>query len=276
MILAEFFEKYPLYKKYKCKFENDLNKINLPPINMHCEICNSIRTFNVNKNYLGTPFSISLSRGEPINLSDSTICFEYECKACNQFSHFFLIHFNYEMQEIYKAGQNPPWNIKIDKRIKSYLGRHSDIFQKGIISESQGYGIGAFSYYRRIEEEIIYKLLKDVVKIIPDKEKATFKKALNDMKRNKNSQKKIKIVQNLLPPSLTPQGLNPLKAIYDSLSNGIHSQSDNECLNDAEIIRKCIEFMIFQIHDNKEKNRNFHDNIQKLLEKKQKKYNGNN
>ena len=49
---------------------------------------------------------------------------------------------------------------------------------KGLVSESQGYGIGAFAYYRRIVEEIIDEMLKQIGDLISGVDKERYAAAL--------------------------------------------------------------------------------------------------
>jgi hypothetical protein len=54
---------------------------------------------------------------------------------------------------VQKVGQFPPWSIRVDRNAEQILGQHVEIYKRGLTCESQGYGIGAFSYYRRIVEQ---------------------------------------------------------------------------------------------------------------------------
>lgn len=61
---------------------------------------------------------------------------------------------------------------------------------------------------------------------------------------------------------------NPLNILYDILSGGIHGKTDAECLEDAQIIRETLIFLINSILGRKKDKQKYDDNIKKLLEKK--------
>lgn len=47
----QFLEDYPLFRKFKTNFPSTLDKFPRPPINMRCQTCDSIQTFNMINNY---------------------------------------------------------------------------------------------------------------------------------------------------------------------------------------------------------------------------------
>ena len=68
---------------------------------------------------------------------------------------------------IIKVGQEPAWSIDIEPYLEKIFGKYVNDYKKGLINESQGYGIGAFAYYRRIVEVIIDELLNDILSLTP-------------------------------------------------------------------------------------------------------------
>ena len=65
------------------------------------------------------------------------------------------------------------------KKLKDLLGEHKDYFRRGLICESQGYGIAAFAYYRRIVEETIDLLLQQISDLMSeDNEKGNMRELL--------------------------------------------------------------------------------------------------
>ncbi len=274
----KFLEEYPLYKKFVTDREFYLsydhtylrnNKVPKPAIHMYCKVCGSEQTFNmINEYYKNSADANEAIHGEIKEL-------RYVCSDCNEGLIVFLIHFGVEKKNkdkslIYleKVGQIPAWSIKMDKELEKLLGEHADYYKKGLINESQGYGIGAHAYFRRITEDIIDELLDSIYELIEQEEKEKYKQALDKTKTTRIAQEKIDLVKDLLPNSLKPDGVNPLGVIHSALSKGLHELSDEECMAQAELIRDSLVFLINQIVRSKSSSKSFTESMRKLLGKK--------
>ena len=270
----EFLEKYPLYKKFKTKLiyyhnihggfsSTDVPK---PAVHMYCKICGSDQTYNmVNEYYENTK--------EWINNQVRKI--DYLCSACQRGLRIFLVHFttvqldkNQTCLVIEKVGQIPAWDIEMDKELENLLGEHAVYYKRGLINESQGYGIGAHAYFRRITEGVIDELLDLIYDLIESGEKEKYKVALEQTKLTRVTQEKIDLVKDLLPDSLKPDGMNPLGVLHSALSEGLHELSDEECMEQAELIRGSLIFLINQIVKTRSASKSFTESMKKLLGKK--------
>ncbi|MBS1774312.1 MAG: hypothetical protein JST82_15755 [Bacteroidetes bacterium] len=260
----EFLEEYPLFKKFKTKIYDKLNGIPMVPINMNCDECKSMQTFTMTNNYYELKDYINYpSKNEKIRL-------EYTCTSCNSFQRIFYIYISPELDYIYKIGQYPSWEIKIDKNLDAILGSHAADYKKGVVCESQGYGIGAFAYYRRITENIIDGLLDSISDLIELENKEKYLTALTLTKKTRITQEKIDLIKDLLPSILRPNGMNPLGVLHSELSEGIHAKSDEECLEIAAHVREIITFMVNQVIITKDSSKKFTDGMRALLDKKAK------
>lgn len=240
----EFLESYQLYKKLLLVDNppQTLDKYPDPPIKMYCDTCKSYQTFNKTNRYH------ELYNYSNVVAAGKVIRAKYHCMGCKNFNRYFFIEIDKDSKWIRKVGQLPAWDISIDSEIRNLLGKErSDIYQKGLINESQSYGIGAFAYYRRIVEDVIDELLETISIMIDEKNKEEYKEALDKVKESHNGEEKIKAVYDLLPERLVPNGNNPLKILYKILSKGIHSDSDEECLRNAEKIRVILKFLIKEV-----------------------------
>ncbi len=261
----EFLEEYPLFKKLRTKLPITLDKFRKVAIHMFCEVCKSEQTFNMTNDYYELKGYINYpSNNEKIRL-------KYLCESCKSFERLFFIYIGPECDYMYKVGQYPEWEIKIDKNLEKTLGKHSKIFRKGLVCESQGYGIGAFAYYRRITEEIIDELLISIYDLIEEKEKDKYIAALEKTKNTRVTQEKIDLVKDLLPTILRPNGMNPLGVLHSELSEGIHAETDESCLETASHVREILTFLVNQIIQSKEAAKQFTGSMKALLEKKSKK-----
>lgn len=283
MANKQFLEKYPLYKKYKTnwKFYGAYERTQLkegqvpkPAIHMNCSVCASEQTFNMSNEY----FEGRMNQNEPIHGKVKEV--RYICSSCKKGLYVFLVYFGFnpkkpsEETEIYlqKVGQIPAWSIEMDKDLENILGNNSLYYKNGLVCESQGYGIGAHAYYRRIVEDVIDELLESIGEhISPKDELKHYNEAMESVKKTRVAQEKIELVKDLLPTSLQPNGINPLQVIYDELSEGIHYNSDEECLESADAIRVSIAYLVNQVMKKKADHQNFTDSMKKILDKKAKK-----
>jgi hypothetical protein len=261
----EFLEEYSLFREFIYDVPERLFLIPKPPINMVCRNCGDLQTFNMVNEYWNSNESFNGSS------ADQKVILLYECQSCREFIRQFDLYISSDLDFIYKFGQYPEWEIKMDKNLKDVLGKHSKTFRKGLVCESQGYGIGAFAYYRRITEEIIDELLDFITDLIEEENKAKYKEALEKTKQTRVTQEKIDFVKDLLPSILKPNGMNPLGVLHSELSEGLHAETDQACLENANHIKSILTFLINQIIQSKESAKGFTESMKSLLEKKSKK-----
>jgi hypothetical protein len=263
----DFLENYALYREFKIDLPTFMNQIPKPPIHMQCGQCKSDQTFNmINKydeNYQGPP--------PTMRAAGNVVRALYNCSACKNFLRYFFLLFDPEGKYVIKVGQTPGWEISLDRNLEKMLGSHSGYYKKGLTCESQGYGIGAFSYYRRIVEEIIDELLTDIADLIPEGQHEQYMVALKEVKGTNVAQDKIRLVKDLLPSTLRPGGINPLSILHDILSEGLHANDDETCLELAMDLRKPIVYLVNQVILRKADQKAFSDGMRKFLDKKTKK-----
>jgi hypothetical protein len=267
MFTKEFLEEYSLFRKFNPpEFQPEIKFWKSIPINMECEICDSKQTFNQISNFYSDVPHPSNGRAE-----DRVFDLRYLCQSCKDFERRFFVYINETGNSMYKVGQYPEWEIKMDKNLKKALHKHSKTYRKGLVCESQGYGIGAFSYYRRITEEIIDELLDSITDLIEIDNQEDYKEALEKTKTTRVTQEKIDLVKDLLPSILRPNGMNPLGVLHSELSEGLHAESDESCLENANHIKSILTFLINQIIQSKESAKGFTQSMKSLLSKKSKK-----
>lgn len=276
----KFLEEYPLYRKFMTNFRYWITLENLPKpaIHMYCNRCESDQTFNMVNKYDEVDYH------HDANISDTVVRALYECSACTKSYRWFLLRFwtetitrkNQDGDDveskvicIEKIGQYPAWSISMDKELERLLGDHSSFYRRGLVCESQGYGIGAFAYYRRIVEEVIGDLLVSIEELLTDLEdKKKYAAALEEVKKTTVTQEKVELVQDLLPISLRPDGINPLSALHSALSEGIHAEDEETCLEYAGAVRDALVFLVNRLVRTKSEDKSFSASIRKLLDKK--------
>lgn len=266
MITKEFLEEYSLFRKLESE-ESDKNSNvqnwDKTPINMGCSYCESRQTFNMTNEFWQDGY-----RKTNLEAYNRVINLNYLCDSCKEFKREFYVFIDDDLNFIYKVGQYPEWQIKMDSNLEKVLNKHAKTFRKGLVCEAQGYGIGAFAYYRRITEDIIDDLLESISDLIDVENQAEYKIALEKTKTTRVTQEKIDLIKDLLPSILKPNGMNPLGVLHSELSEGLHAESDKACLENANHIKGILTFLINQIIQSKESAKNFTQSMKSLLDKK--------
>jgi hypothetical protein len=258
----QFLEDYSLFRKFKMDVPETMDHLKKPAINMICKKCNSNETFNMINQYH------ELYSYNNVSTANKNLRLIYLCESCKLYSREFCVYVSPERDHLYKYGQYPEWEIKIDKALEKTLHKHSKTFRKGLVCESQGYGIGAFAYYRRITEDIIDELLESITELIDAEHKAEYMEALEKTKTTRVTQEKINLVKDLLPSILKPNGINTLGVLHSELSEGLHAESDEACLENANQIKIILVFLLSQIVRSKESAKEFSESMKSLLTKK--------
>lgn len=165
--------------------------------------------------------------------------------------YFFLI----KDKTITKFGQFPSIadiNIGETKNYRKILGDKYKDFNKAIGLYSHGIGIGSFVYLRRIFESLIEETYQN----------SKIKLALTDGEYYaKKMDGKILLLKTQLPDFLVQNS-----GIYSILSKGIHSLSEEECLEYFDTIKVGIELILDEKNEKIEKQKKL-DAISKDLKK---------
>ena len=261
-----FIETYPLYRKFELEFPEGqrLSDLPKPSTHMHCEICDSEQTFILWLQYGAWDHAQNRNQNERF-AGRVVVEVIYICSSCTQFRRHFLLRFDPAGQYVMKVGQEPAWDISIDRALEKALGDRVEYYKKGLINESQGYGIGAFAYYRRVVEEIIGELLTEIGDLLAGEEHKEYLSALEKVKQSRVAQDKIAFVKDLLPPILRPGNMNPLSTLHSILSEGLHEQDDEACINRAAAVREALEFLVSQVSARKAAARKYTNSMRVLL-----------
>lgn len=259
----KFLETYPLYRRFKtANLPVTLDRLDKPAIHMHCSVCGSGQTFVMhNRYYEDFPYENFPTAGAVVHA-------KYKCTSCGEAIRHFFIKLGPDSKYIMKVGQEPPWEIAPDQVLERMLGSRAEYYMKGLVCESQGYGVGAFAYYRRIVEEVIDELLDDIADLMTGEERERYLHALEQTKKTTVTQDKIELVKDLLPAILRPDGMNPLSALHSTLSTGLHSGTDEECSELAMEIREVLVFLTNQISVTKSSAARFTESMRKLLDRR--------
>ena len=160
-----------------------------------------------------------------------------------------------ETIRLQKYGERPRKRLARDPVLQRFLKDDLDNYEKAVDCLSNGYGIAAFAYFRRVVENNINGLLdlvQEDAKFSGEDTQVTA--ALAELRKNSPMNKRIEIANHALPKHLNPDGLNPLGRLYQVLSEGVHNFSEEECLKKAKETSVCLAYLVSELASRK-KNR---------------------
>jgi hypothetical protein len=201
-----------------------------PDVQLHCETCEGPRYFQ--------------NVGEKIWASDERlrdVFLNYVCRNCRSVVKSYAVRVKRAGSaagEAVKYGELPAFGPVTPARVITLIGPDRDLFLQGRRAESQGMGVGAFSYYRRVVENQKGRIIAEIGKVAArlggkPAVLASFKAA----EKETQFSKAIDDVKDGIPDALKIGGHNPLTLLHQALSEGLHDHTDKECLEIAQEIR---------------------------------------
>jgi hypothetical protein len=205
-----------------------------PELQLHCasDACNGTRFFRRTDN-------------EEHILPADTVRFvfvTYTCSNCRETSKLFSLAVRRISEGFWgqclKLGELPAYGPPTPPRLIHLIGPDRELFLKGRRCENKGLGIGAFVYYRRVIENQKNRILDEIIKVAGKLNAGgSTIAALEAAKEEQQFAKALDSVKNTMPQSLLINGHNPMTLLRSALSEGLHNQSDEECLGIASSVR---------------------------------------
>lgn len=192
------------------------------------------------------------------------------CGFCSKQEYHFWVEADPERGRIRKVGQWPPWSIDVAPDLAKSLGADLDPFKNGLVCLSQGYGLAACAYFRRVLEnrvDSILELLERYLAKDPSTEKDAAEVAA--LRNRKNADVKLEKASSLVPNSLAVAGHNPIRLLYQLLSRGVHSLSEDECSELAQEIYGTLTYVLTELTRATTARDRFIDGIRSLGARKQ-------
>lgn len=236
----EFFEKIPPGSRCTigeaARKESSMHSswwtLNVPTLQLHCTTpeCDGVRFFTTS----------SEPKVEPRKTTQHFTTFS--CKNCEKSSKTYAYRVTLSPDgltaELHKFGELPAFGLPTPARLISLLGSERDYYLKGRRSENQGLGIAAFAYYRRVLDNQRVRIIEEIARVA---ERLGAEPAmLSDLavaKAETQFSKAVEAVKHGIPQALLIDGHNPLLRLHSALSEGLHAQTDQECLELATSIR---------------------------------------
>ena len=253
---SQFFTKFPLYKKISFNKDNigDLMKIVEYDgnIDIYCPDCKKERTFNhletypflsqeklYSSGFKSYPsFGSSQDENDPFErkieylLEDKFYIVRFKCASDN--SHILIYLLRMYKGNLMIIGQYPSYrDINTADLIKYEIVLSKEKFLDFKSAEmcfSNGYGVGAFIYLRRIIEFLVEEIHKQELSN-PNFNEEEYKR--------KRWNKKIEQLKDYLPEYLVKN-----RKIFGILSKGVHELSEKECIEFYPVIKISIELIL--------------------------------
>ncbi len=207
-------------------------------VDFECGECDGTRSFNL----VNEPIRFQLV----IDREVVDFILKFACANCMRFEKRIGVMLSArprsgtEVDDVWaiKIGEFPAFGISVPSRVLAFVGPDRDAFLKGRRCENQGLGVGAFAYYRRVVENQkgrILEKIRDVAATTGAKPEVIA--ALEAAAKETQFSTAVDRVKPGFPDSLLIDGHNPLTLLHSALSQGIHSDSDEACLELAHDIR---------------------------------------
>ena len=205
-----------------------------PDIILHCEqdVCSGPRMFT----------AVTGSSQQKLNTTENKFV-SYRCRNCQISSKTFALKLTVGKEtalpvRMFKFGELPPFGPPTPARLTSLVGSERDFYLKGRRAESQSMGIAAFAYYRRVVENKKVEIFDQIIRVSRLlSADAALLEELEQAKAETQFTRAVEMVKHGIPQILLINGHNPLTLLHSALSEGLHAQSDQQCLELAHSIR---------------------------------------
>jgi ribosomal protein L44E len=200
-------------------------------LELHCSTCGGLRSFEEFKR-----------NAFPTDKVLQSVTLRYSCRNCRRNEKIYSLLVGYQERggvcRLYKLGEFPPFVPPTPPKVISLIREERDYYVKGRRAENQGMGIAAFAYYRRVVENEKDKILKEILKASRKVGASeTIIAELEIALQETQFSTAIGVIRPAVPQALLIGGHNPLTLLHNALSEGLHAQTDDECLQLAKSIR---------------------------------------
>lgn len=251
----------------------------LPPIRLWCPdaSCGGVRVFDpITRVRTGD----GRGQGSSVTTRSAAQLLRYQCRNCREAQKLFAVlaarvpaeRLPADIREshvaaVTKVGEYPYYGPPVPTRVNRFLGPERDLFFKGMRAESQGMGIAAFAYYRRVVESQKERLLNQISKTAelagagPEVLDRLASAAAEDQ-----FSKSVKAAGDAVPAALGISGHNPLLLLHRALSQGLHDATDSQCLQAAHDVRVVLFELAERIEQLLEEKRELGEAVKRLAD----------
>lgn len=241
-----FIETSPMYGKIAFQAPSvieDWLSYGCRQIETFCHKCKETRFFNYSGNTPGRAGMPKIITFPP----ERTIQLDFVCQNVNcHCEKYYYFHCQKAENQVIvtKIGEWPSATPRVERAIQEIFPKSADLLKKGVVCLNEGYGVGAFAYFRQVLEPHIELLLREVEDFATETNDTKVIDKIAELRKESPMSEKIAIAKEALPAILNVEGVNPLGTIYGCLSEDIHNGSDEECLQKAQDIYSALSFIL--------------------------------
>jgi hypothetical protein len=190
----------------------------------------------------GVRYADSNSREIRFSREEISLFTSYRCRNCKSQLKFFAVIIlppeGTKNGTAIKVGELPLFGPHVPKTALELLGTDLEQFKKGLRAESQGLGIAAAAYYRRVVENQRTHLFDQIIVAAESVNAGSgMVERLKHLREHWRFQQSIDEIKDCLPQILLIEGQNPLELLHPVLSDSLHDRTDEEALEIAGEIR---------------------------------------
>lgn len=256
--LKKALESWPLYRSLV--YTGAESTAVLPDvISIECESCNGEQRWERT--------NLGLGATDRSGFREAT----YRCRNCKERTLRIYFYWSRIKDEFLfeKVGQYPPLEERLPALLQKQLeGQDLDFYKKALRCRNFNYGLAALAYLRRVVEN----RMNDLLDLIAESAKQSgfaeeTLKRLEQVKASRVFDEKVTYATLILPPHLRPDGQNPIDLLHDIASEGIHSKSDEECLDTFDRSRIVFENLFMKLKISAAEAKDFAEKLKKLHRK---------
>lgn len=170
-----------------------------------------------------------------------------------------------------KVGQSPAPTVALPPDLAKALGKHQELYRRGMVSRNQNYGIGALGYFRRIVEETMDNMLDLLAEALREQgADPSVIRSVEAAKSERSFERKAEVAADALPEALRPGGFNPFRSMHALHSKGLHALTDEECVEIVDRIREDMAIIFKTLKTHVEDRRKYKEAAQRLQGKQSK------
>ena len=259
----DYIEKSPLYVPIAFALTSHFFKLfysSLKQIEAYCPKCQKTQLFD----RINIDYSWEISIVFPINqiLVFDFTCVEHTCKCPK--SIFVNVEQTDDQFIFTKCGEYPSMPPRIDEVILKVFPKEAELLRKAVYCLNDGFGVGAFAYLRQALEDRIDVFIAEIRKYAEEQGDEGIKQELDKLHGKSKMSDMIEVAKKALPASLQTEGYNPLGLLYQTLSDGVHGLSDQECLGKANAIYDALTYILHKLAEDSTSRKKYVDALKSL------------
>jgi len=201
---------------------------------------------------------------------------EYKCRNCGNRTVTYYFYWNKQKNNttlFFKVGQYPELEERVSDTLKTALSAEDlKVYKNALRMRNFNLGIAAVAYMRRVVEN----RMSDMLEVLHEAARVhnappEVLSRHEEMMKEKRFSVRVDYAGDLLSESLRPKGQpNPMAILHELASDGLHTKTDEECVDIFDACRQTFEFVFGKMRIETEEAKNFVKGMAELAEKRAK------